>query len=141
MHTSKLPTSPARWRCVRQALKLSLGVLIVWIGVAGCATSLPSVTTEAGVSPFIAFVHLDGFDLSGVTGAQFTIAPKPGSVSKPVHVEYSISALAARGYFSLGSLTLPVFGLYAGYQNQVSVEVDRSSVRYRSKLRSQLLHI
>ena len=128
MHTSKLPTSPARWRCVRHALKLSLGVLIASTGVSGCATSLPSVTTEAGVSPFIAFVHLDGFDLSGVTGAQFTIAPKAGSASKPVHVEYSLSALAARGYFSLGSLTLPVFGLYAGYQNQVSVEVDRSSV-------------
>ena len=127
MHALKLPASPARWRCVH-ALKLSLGVLIACIGVSGCATSLPTVTTEAGVSPFIAFVHLDGFDLSGVTGAQFTIAPKPGSVSRPVHVEYSLSALAARGYFSLGSLTLPVFGLYAGYQNQVSVEVERSSV-------------
>jgi hypothetical protein len=128
VHALKLPASPARWRYVRRALKPSLGVLIAWIGVSGCATSLPSVTTEAGVSPFIGFVHLEGFDLSGVTGAQFTIAPKPGSVSKPVHVEYSILALAARGYFSDESLTLPVFGLYAGYQNQVSVEVERSSV-------------
>jgi arylsulfate sulfotransferase len=128
VHALKLPASPARWRCVCHALKPSLGVLIAWIGVSGCASSLPSVTTEAGVSPFISFVHLEGFDLSSVTGAQFTIAPKPGSVSKPVHVEYSILALAARGYFSGESLTLPVFGLYAGYQNQVSVEVDRSSV-------------
>ena len=74
-------------------------------------------------SSFFHFVQLDGFALPNVTGVQYTIAPKPGSVSKPVHVEYSLSALQARGYVSARSLMVPVFGLYSGYENQVSVQV------------------
>lgn len=42
-------------------------------------------------------------------------------------MEYSISALTARGYVSSGSLTVPVFGLYAGYENQVSVRLERTT--------------
>jgi arylsulfate sulfotransferase len=124
VYTRNLLISPSRLRCARRALQLSFGVFTVWLGLSGCGT-VPSVTTEAGVSPFISFVHLHGFDLFGVTGAQYTIAAKPGSVSKPVHVEYSIAALAARGYVSGTSLTVPVFGLYAGYENQVSLELER----------------
>jgi hypothetical protein len=38
-----------------------------------------------------------------------------------------MSALASRGYLAGNSLTLPVFGLYAGYENQVAVELERGS--------------
>ena len=121
--TLKLPASAGRWGRVLRAL--SLGVLTP-LALSGCGIA-PTVTTEAGVSPFISFVHLRGFDLSEVTGVQYTIAPKPGSVSKSVNVEYSISALTARGYVSSGSLTVPVFGLYAGYENQVSVRLESTT--------------
>lgn len=84
-----------------------------------------SVTTEAGPSPFIAWVHMGGSDLGSVTAVQYTIAPKPGSVSQPVQVSYSTAALQARGYVHPGILTVPVYGLYAGYQNQVSVLLTR----------------
>ncbi len=70
-------------------------------------------------------VHIRGSDLGGVTAVQYTIAPKPGSLSSAVHVSYSIAALQARGYQADGTLTVPVYGLYAGYDNQVSMELVR----------------
>lgn len=100
-------------------------VIAALLGLSGCATgpSVPTVSVQ-NVSPFVAYVTLAGFDLSGVTGVQYTIAPKPGSVSKPVQVEYSMDALSNRGDVGPGQLQVPVFGLYAGYQNQVSVQLE-----------------
>jgi arylsulfate sulfotransferase len=103
---------------------LGSGAVVAWLAFSGC-TVVPTGTGVRTLSPFITLVQLDGFNLSTVTGVQYTIAPKPGSVSKPVHVEYSLSALVARGYISGTSMTVPVFGLYAGYENQVSIELDR----------------
>jgi arylsulfate sulfotransferase len=114
-----------RWRRVRRAL--NLGVIIASLGLTACAvapTKNTVVSVEGTLSPFISLVQLVGFDFSTLTGVQYTIAPKPGSVSKPVHVEYSLSALLARNYVSPGSVTVPVFGLYAGYENQVSIELE-----------------
>ena len=119
-HTLKLLACSARWRCMRRALCLS--VVIAPIGLSGCSGAGPTGTASVS-SSFFRFVQLDGFALSNVTGVQYTIAPKPGSVSKPVHVEYSLSALQARGYLSGRSFMVPVFGLYSGYENQVSVQV------------------
>jgi len=69
-------------------------------------------------------MHVQGINVGALTSVEYTIAPQPGSVSKPVHVEYSLAALRARGYLtSEKTLTVPVFGLYAGYQNQVSVSL------------------
>jgi arylsulfate sulfotransferase len=121
LHTLKLLASSARWRCMRRALWL--GVVIAPFGLFGCSGAGPTDTASVP-SSFFHFVQLDGFDISNVTGVQYTIAPKPGSVSKPVHVEYSLSALQARGYVPSRSLiTVPVFGLYSGYENLVSVQV------------------
>lgn len=72
-------------------------------------------------------VHITGSDLGGVTAVQYTITPKPGTASSAVHVTYSIAALQARGYQADGTLTVPVYGLYAGYTNQVEMELDRAS--------------
>ena len=108
---------------------LSSGVIIASLGLTACAAA-PTVNTvdtvekTVSVSPFISLVQVDGFDSSALIRVQYAIAPKPGSVSKPVRVEYSLSALAARGYVSTSSLTVPVFGLYAGYENEVSFELE-----------------
>lgn len=105
--------------------------LIGLMGLAACGSTAepaaPAVSSEPGPSPFISLVHLSGFNLSGLTRVQYTIAPKPGSVSKPVHVDYSAAALEARGYLSGGTLAVPVYGLYAGYDNQVSMELTRQA--------------
>lgn len=116
-------------------LQLRAAILIVVVMCAlvalsacgGDSASVPTVTTEAGPSPFISLVHVSGVDLSGLAAVDYTIAAKPGSVSKAVHVRYTASALAARGYTANGTLTVPVFGLYAGYDNQVSIELTRET--------------
>jgi arylsulfate sulfotransferase len=104
--------------------------MIMTFALSACgraSSESPSVAVDQTASPFIAFAELTGYDLSSATGVQYTIAPKPGSVSSPVHVEYSIAALEKRGYVPGGPLSVPVYGLYAGYPNQVSLEVLRGS--------------
>ena len=68
--------------------------------------------------------------LETLSDYSFTIDPKPGSVSAPVHVTYGMAALSRLGYVQFDSesgqptsVSLPVFGLYAGYNNSVSVEL------------------
>lgn len=103
-----------------------VGLLLIPLGLVGCGSGWNlSVSNDPGPSPFISMVHVSMTDLTSVTGVQYTIAAKPGSVSKPVHVEWSIGALAERGYLSDGTLTIPVIGLYAGYVNQVVIALIR----------------
>ena len=117
---------------------MRIALAFLAITVAGCGgTSAPHVSQAAmsgievaghqpGTSPFINLVRLSGQGVPTLASVEFTIEPKPGSVSKPVDVRYSIAALSNRGYVSFvsNSLTLPVFGLYAGYTNQVSLRLQ-----------------
>jgi arylsulfate sulfotransferase len=82
--------------------------------------------SQPGSSPFISIVKLSGNSVWNLAGVEFIIAPKPASVSKPVDVRYTLAALYGRGYVSLSSdvMSLPVFGLYAGYANQVSLRLQ-----------------
>ena len=108
--------------------------------VSGAAPEIAAVADEAatsdikvysnmpGVTPFISFVTMNGSSIGQLAAVEFNIAAKAGSVSKPVDVWYSIAALANRGDLSdlgdVGSfLTLPVYGLYAGYANQVTLDL------------------
>ena len=80
----------------------------------------------AGPGP-TAFVHslaLAGASLNQVTSIEFTIAPRPGSVSRPVDVTYGIAALRAQGRVSSSEIRFPVFGLYAGFDNQLTIRVQ-----------------
>ena len=80
-------------------------------------------SSAPGITPFIAFVHLTGQRLAAVQTISYRVEPKPGSVSKAVHVTYSRAALESRGRFSANGLQLPVFGVYAGYTNSVAIAV------------------
>jgi arylsulfate sulfotransferase len=84
-----------------------------------------STGTTPGPTPFIASIGLDGAQLDLATRIGFTIAPAPGSASKPVSVSYSRRYLEQRGYARAGAsaVTIPVFGLYANRANAVSLEV------------------
>jgi arylsulfate sulfotransferase len=76
--------------------------------------------SQPGVTPFISSVQFTGQRVSEVTSVTFSISPMLNSVSKPVTVTWNSTALSTHGYLQPFTINLPVFGLYAGYQNQVS---------------------
>ena len=80
--------------------------------------------SQPGVTPFISSVHLVGQSISNFASVTFNISPAPASASQPVNVKWSQAALASRGYLQNNSIDLPVFGLYADYQNQVSFQIE-----------------
>jgi len=79
--------------------------------------------SQPGVTPFVASVQLSGTSVNDVTSVSFTIAAMPNAVSSPVSVNWGRAALSSRGYLQNSLMNLPVFGLYAGYQNQVTYEL------------------
>ncbi|MGC1296450.1 MAG: aryl-sulfate sulfotransferase [Alloacidobacterium sp.] len=79
--------------------------------------------SQAGITPFISSVQFTGQNVSEVTSVTFSISPMPNSVSLPVTVTWSAATLSASGYLQANLIKLPVFGLYAGYQNEVSFQL------------------
>jgi arylsulfate sulfotransferase len=89
------------------------------------ASNIRFQSNSGGVTPFISFVTLTGSNWLSAVSVAYTIASKPGAASLPVNVSFSLETLYLRGYYSWGSneLTVPVFGLYAGYANNLSLAV------------------
>lgn len=90
------------------------------------ASDIVRQNSQPGVTPFIGFVPFAGSSLANLAAAQFVITPKPGSASKPVDVTYSVDALRQRGHLKPdgSQLTVPVFGLYAGYPNHLVITLE-----------------
>ena len=78
--------------------------------------------SRPGVTPFISSVQLAGQSVSQVTSVTFNISPMRIG-AQLVNVTWSRATLFVRGYLQADLINLPVFGLYAGYQNQVSFEL------------------
>src|SRR4051812_5752799 len=79
-----------------------------------------------GSTPFIEMVQLNGTNLPRLASINYVIAPRPGASAKPVNVTYSVAALARRGYSLAadGSLGFPLFGLYAGSTNTITIQLE-----------------
>ncbi|HUX44530.1 MAG TPA: aryl-sulfate sulfotransferase [Terracidiphilus sp.] len=125
--------------------KISIGAtlascLVMGLALCGCSSNVTSSSqtqsatyakhsdiivagSQAGVTPFIATAQLSGQSVSQVSSVEFKISPMPNSVSQPVDVTWSMAALSGRGYLQNNLINLPVFGLYAGYQNQVNFQI------------------
>src|SRR5215475_636745 len=76
----------------------------------------------AGATPFISKLTLEVSNTTVVKSIQFTITPKPGSVTRPLSATYSNDYLVSRGFEQpppATTVTLPVYGLYDGYTNTV----------------------
>ncbi|MGI8955427.1 MAG: aryl-sulfate sulfotransferase [Chthoniobacterales bacterium] len=75
----------------------------------------------AGATPFISQVTLTASDTTTIKSIQFSIAPKSGSVTRPLAATYSNAYLTERGDLdsSTGEIFLPVYGLYAAFSNTV----------------------
>ena len=110
-----------------------LGCLAVATLISGCggggkqpqadAAAIDPPVQRAGVTPFIRLVDFKGTGLGEVSDAHFIIAPRSGATASAVDVSYSAAALARRGYTGSAAITVPVFGLYAGQTNRVSIEL------------------
>ena len=86
----------------------------------------PTVTVvgqTAGATPFIARVRIAATGGGGLKSVKFEVVPKPGSVTRPISAVYFEDYLEASDYISYltGEITVPVFGLYAGYSNTVKL--------------------
>ena len=76
-----------------------------------------------GVTPFISNLSLTASDTAVLKSIQFTIAPKPGSVTRALSGTYANYYLVNRGFENpqTGEIMLPVYGLYAGGTNSVTL--------------------
>jgi len=82
-----------------------------------------------GVTPFISNLSLTASNATALKSIQFTIEPKPGSVTRPLSGTYANYYLVNRGFENpqTGEIMLPVYGLYAG----------RAKTVHRNKLTPQ----
>jgi len=110
---------------------------VATVAAQGCAklsdrSDLALAEAEPGPSPFLAALRLRGNALDHVVSVTFTIAPLPGSASRPVHASYTDAYLRGRGYGPAApDYRIPVFGLYQSWSNTVGVQVafDDGSLR------------
>ena len=72
-----------------------------------------------GATPFISKLALEVSNTTVLKSIQFAIDPKPSSVTRPLSGTYSNDYLVSRGFENPPQITLPVYGLYAGYANTV----------------------
>jgi arylsulfate sulfotransferase len=82
-------------------------------------TTITITGRTAGATPFISKLTLEVSNTTVLKSIQFTIDPKPGSVTRPLSGTYATSYLASRGFEHPPEIILPVYGLYAGYTNIV----------------------
>jgi arylsulfate sulfotransferase len=86
-------------------------------------TTITITGQTKGATPFISQVALQASDTSVLKSVQFTIAPKAGSVTRPLSGTYSNSYLSDRGDLepATGLIFLPVYGLYSDFSNVVTL--------------------
>ena len=79
-----------------------------------------------------AFLHVVSIEMPTladrcrVLSAHFVIAPQWGGASRPINGRYAVGNLDRRGYIDTGSefLPPPVFGLFAGFENHLIVDLQ-----------------
>ena len=96
--------------------------------------------SNPGITPFVCSVRLDGRSIAQLASVEFRISPRPNSVSKAVNVTWKRNALIANGYLQDSAIELPVFGLYADYENQIALQLtftDGSTSQLQTVIRTQ----
>ena len=98
-------------------------VIMVFTHLAGANqaddTTITITGHTAGVTPFISKLTLEVSNTTVLKSIQFTIDPKPGSVTRPLSGTYANPYLVGRGFEHPPEVILPVYGLYAGRANTV----------------------
>ncbi len=110
-----------------RSVTVATGLFILFIPFAGSNqaddTTIRINGYTPGVTPFISNVSLTAGDTTVLKEIQFKIVPKPGSVTRPLSATYANYYLIDRGFENqqTGDITLPVYGLYDGYANTVTL--------------------
>lgn len=84
-------------------------------------TRVSIMNQTPGPTPFIENITANTAGTAPLSYVAYQIAPKTGSHTRPITVIYTASHLAAEGDVTSTSVTVPVFGLYAGSTNNVSL--------------------
>jgi arylsulfate sulfotransferase len=102
--------------------------LMVLIRLAGANqaddTTIAITGHTAGATPFISNLTLEVSNTTVLKSIQFTIHAKAGSVTRPLSGTYANDYLMSRGFEPpppATTVTVPVYGLYAGYTNTVTL--------------------
>jgi len=109
------------------SVTVATGLFILFIPFAGSNqaddTTIRINGYTPGVTPFISNVSLTASDTTVLKEIQFKIVPKPGFASRPLSATYANYYLIDRGFENeqTGEITLPVYGLYDGYANTVTL--------------------
>ena len=82
-------------------------------------TTITITGQTAGATPFISKLTLQVSNTTVLKSIEFTIDPKPGSVTRPLSGTYANDYLVGRGFEHPPEIILPVYGLYAGRANTV----------------------
>ncbi len=105
------------------SIMIVAGLVISFVPFAGANqaddTTITITGKTAGATPFISRLTLAVSNTTVLKSIQFTIDPKPGSVTRPLSGTYANDYLVRRGYEHPPDIILPVFGLYDGYTNIV----------------------
>ena len=120
-----------------RSIRIAAGLFAVVMIVAGALVVFPHVARAnqadgttitingytAGITPFISNLHLTVSNTAVLKSIQFTIHPKPGSVTRPLSGTYANYYLVDRGFENpqTGEISLPVYGLYDGSTNPVTL--------------------
>ncbi len=90
-------------------------------GANGATVTINGQTS--GPTPFISLLNLTVSDAAALDHIDFKIYPKATSNTRAVYARYSKTYLQGRGLLNpvTGQITLPVFGLYANYNNRVAL--------------------
>lgn len=100
---------------------------------------LPDVVST---NPFIKSITFDISSLDDIKSVDFEVTSKTGAASKPIHASYSKSYILNRDFFNSNTsqLTIPIFGLYADYANNINLDVlfnDGSKKQFTTQLTSE----
>jgi arylsulfate sulfotransferase len=97
---------------------VSLLGLIFSLSAHAASTSITATTP--GPTPFISNVTAT-YAGGTVASISYQISPMKGSFTRPFSASYSAQYLTSTGALQAGSVTIPVFGLYAGFTNTVAI--------------------
>src|SRR5215467_6324459 len=107
---------------------ISGAVLMVLTNLVGANeaddTTITITGHTAGATPFISHLTLEVSNTTVLKSIQFAIDAKAGSVTRPLSGTYGNDYLVSRGFEQpppARSVIVPVYGLYAGYANTVTL--------------------